>query len=223
MMKEEVILKHYNNENINKELRKMFERAVKDDEYVERFEHGGDFEVLMEDIDKTLKYVENGYRGKLYLNSNMWYICQETLINILALYGLKLIGTDKCTENEEVIVIRKPLREKIFEKMQEYGWNLGNNTYKDFADMYDIHYGFIDSLYDYFREQEEIGKSIDLNDISVSGFEDMITFMSDFLRALNDIDKPKTKEDKIREYITSRNIQYDLVGEDLLAILDEEE
>ena len=33
----------------------------------------------------------------------------------------------------------------------------------------------------------------------------------------------KTKEDKIREYITSRNIQYDLVGEDLLAILDEEE
>ena len=62
-----------------------------------------------------------------------------------------------------------------------------------------------------------------MNDISASGFEDMITFMSDFLRALNDIDKPKTKEDKIREYITSRNIQYDLVGEDLLAILDEEE
>ena len=124
---------------------------------------------------------------------------------------------------EEVIVIRKPLREKIFEKMQEYGWNLGNNTYKDFADVYDIHYKFIDSLYDYFREQEEIGKSIDLNDISEEGLFETIVFMSDFLRALNDIDKPKTKEDKIREYITSRNIQYDLVGEDLLAILDEEE
>ena len=39
----------------------------------------------------------------------------------------------------------------------------------------------------------------------------------------NDIDKPKTKEDKIREYIMSRNIQYDLVGEDILKILDEEE
>ena len=124
---------------------------------------------------------------------------------------------------EEVIVIRKPLREKIFEKMQEYGWNLGDNTYKDFADVYDIHYGFIDSLYDYFREQEEVGKSIDLNDISEEGLFETIVFMSDFLRALNDIDKPKTKEDKIREYITSRNIQYDLVGEDLLAILDEEE
>lgn len=221
-MKEEVILKHYNNENINKELRKMFERAVKDDEYVERFECGGDFEVLMEDIDKTLKYVENGYRGKLYLNSNMWYICQETLINILALYGLKLVGTDKCTENEEVIVIRKPLKEKIFEKMQEYGWNLGDNTYKDFADVYNTHYKFIDSCYDYIADCN-MNEPLNMNDISVSGFEDMITFMSDFLRALNDIDTPKTKEDKIREYITRRNIQYDLVGEDLLAILDEEE
>ena len=221
-MKEEVILKHYNNENINKELRKMFERAVKDDEYVERFEHGGDFEVLMEDSDKTLKYVENGYRGKLYLNSNMWYICQETLINILALYGLKLIGTDKCTENEEVIVIRKPLREKIFEKMQEYGWNLGDNTYKDFANVYNTHYKFMEGCYDYIADCD-MDKPLNMNDISASGFEDMITFMSDFLRALNDIDKPKTKEDKIREYITSRNIQYDLVGEDLLAILDEEE
>ena len=37
------------------------------------------------------------------------------------------------------------------------------------------------------------------------------------------ISQKKTKEDKIREYITSRNIQYDLVGEDLLKILDEEE
>ena len=115
------------------------------------------------------------------------------------------------------------MKNKIFEKMQEYGWNLGDNTDKDFADVYDIHYGFIDSLYDYFREQEEVGKSIDLNDISKEGLFETIVFMSDFLRALNDIDKPKTKEDKIREYITSRNIQYDLVGEDLLAILDEEE
>lgn len=216
--KEEVILKHYNNENINRELRKMFEKAVKDDEYVERFECGGDFEVLMEDIDKTLKYVENGYKGKLYLNSNMWYICQETLTNILALYGLKLVGTDKCTENEEVIVIKRPFREKVFEKMREYGWSLGDNTNKDFADVYDTHYKFIEDCYDYIANEP-----LNMNDISASGFEDMITFMSDFLRALNDIDKPKTKEDKIREYIMSRNIQYDLVGEDILKILDEEE
>ena len=222
-MKEEIILKHYNNENINRELRKMFEKAVMDEEYLDRFECGGDFKILMDDIDKTLKYVEGGYKGTLYLNSNIWYVCQETLVHILALYGLKLVGTDKCTENEEVIVIKRPFREKIFNKMKEYGWNLGDNTNKDFADVYDIHYRFIDSMYDYFREQEEIGKSIDLNDIREEGLFETIVFMSDFLRALNDIDKPKTKEDKIREYITSRNIQYDLVGEDLLAILDEEE
>lgn len=30
------------------------------------------------------------------------------------------------------------------------------------------------------------------------------------------------KEEKIREYIMSRNIRYDLVGEDLLAILNDE-
>lgn len=33
----------------------------------------------------------------------------------------------------------------------------------------------------------------------------------------------KSKEDKIKEYILSRNIQYDLVGEDLLEILNGEE
>ena len=123
---------------------------------------------------------------------------------------------------EEVVVIRKPLREKKYKKMQEYGWNLGDNTNKDFADVYDTHYKFIEGCYDYIADCD-MNEPLNMNDISASGFEDMITFMSDFLRALNDIDKPKTKEDKIREYITSRNIQYDLVGEDLLAILDEEE
>lgn len=185
-MKEEIILKHYDNENINKELRKMFERAVKDDEYEERFECGGDFEILMKDIDKTLKYVENGYKGKLYLNSNMWYICQETLINILALYGLKLIGTDKCTENEEVVVIKRPFREKVFQKMIEYGWNLGDNTIRDFEEVYNIHSNFIDSCYDYISEENY---DYSMQDISKHSFESMIDFMSDFMRAMDEIDR----------------------------------
>ena len=217
------MFKEYKDERINELIKKSFELAVRDDEWKLRYLQ--EWNILFEDIDKMLEYVENGYKGELRVNSNMWYILKETLVKILALYDLQLIGEEKVSENELVVPISKigNIKEKIFEKMQEYGWNLGNNTYKDFADVYDIHYGFIDSLYDYFREQEEIGKSIDLNNISASGFEDMITFMSDFLRALNDIDKPKTKEDKIREYIMSRDIQYDLVGEDLLAILDEEE
>ena len=217
------MFKEYKDERINELIKKSFELAVRDDEWKLRYLQ--EWNILFEDIDKMLEYVENGYKGELRVNSNMWYILKETLVKILALYDLQLIGEEKVSENELVVPISKigNIKEKIFEKMQEYGWNLGNNTYKDFANVYDIHYGFIDSLYDYFREQEEIGKSIDLNDISEEGLFETIVFMSDFLRALNDIDIPKTKEDKIREYIMSRNIQYDLVGEDLLEILDEEE
>ena len=217
------MFKEYKDERINELIKKSFELAVRDNEWKLRYLQ--EWNILFEDIDKMLEYVENGYKGELRVNSNMWYILKETLVRILALYDLQLIGEEKVSENELVVPISKigNIKEKIFEKMQEYGWNLGNNTYKDFADVYDIHYGFIDSLYDYFREQEEIGKSIDLNDISEEGLFETIVFMSDFLRALNDIDIPKTKEDKIREYIMSRNIQYDLVGEDLLEILDEEE
>ena len=217
------MFKEYKDERINELIKKSFELAVRDNEWKLRYLQ--EWNILFEDIDKMLEYVENGYKGELRVNSNMWYILKETLVKILALYDLQLIGEEKVSENELVVPISKigNIKEKIFEKMQEYGWNLGNNTYKDFADVYDIHYGFIDSLYDYFREQEEIGKSIDLNDISEEGLFETVVFMSDFLRALNDINISKTKEDKIREYIMSRNIQYDLVGEDLLEILDEEE
>ena len=217
------MFKAYKDERINELIKKSFELAVRDNEWELRYLQ--EWNILFEDIDKMLEYVENGYKGELRVNSNMWYILQETLVKILALYDLQLIGREKVNENELVMPISKigDIKEKIFNKMKEYGWNLGNNTNKDFAGVYDIHYGFIDSLYDYFREQEEIGKSIDLNDISEEGLFETIVFMSDFLRALNDIDTPKTKEDKIREYIMSRNIQYDLVGEDLLEILDEEE
>ena len=210
-------------ERINELIKKSFELAVRDDEWKLRYLQ--EWNILFEDIDKMLEYVENGYKGELRVNSNMWWVLQETLFKVLELYDLELIGEEKVSENELVVPISRVgnIKEKVFEKMREYGWNLGDNTDKDFADVYNIHYIFIDSLYGYFREQEEIGKSIDLNDISEEGLFETIVFMSDFLRALNDIDKPKTKEDKIREYITSRNIQYDLVGEDLLAILDEEE
>lgn len=38
----------------------------------------------------------------------------------------------------------------------------------------------------------------------------------------NNIKVESQKEDKIRQYIMNRNIRYDLVGEDLLAILNDE-
>ena len=111
------------------------------------------------------------------------------------------------------------MKDKIFEKMQEYGWNLGDNTSEDFNRVYDYHYDNLDKWYNYISGEDY---DYTMQDISKSEFSDFVDFMSDFLRAFNEINNKKSKEDKIREYILSRNIQYDLVGEDLLKILDEE-
>ena len=106
-----IMLKHYNNEEINKELEKMLEWGfVRDkDEFKERFECGGDFEILIDNIDKILAYVENDYQGELYLNSNIYWLCEESLVNILKMYGLRLIGEQKVTENEKVVRIDENL------------------------------------------------------------------------------------------------------------------
>ena len=216
------MFKEYKDERINELIKKSFELAVRDDEWKLRYLQ--EWNILFEDIDKMLEYVENGYKGELRVNSNMWWVLQETLFKVLELYDLELIGEEKVSENELVVPISRVgnIKEKVFNKMMQYGWDLGDNTYKDFANVYNTHYKFMEGCYDYIADCD-MDKPLNMNDISASGFEDMITFMSDFLRALNDIDNKKSKEDKIREYITSRNIQYDLVGEDLLAILDEEE
>ena len=194
------MFKEYKDERINKLIKKSFELAVRDDEW--KLRHLQEWNILFEDIDKMLEYVENGYKGELRVNSNMWYILQETLTRILALYDLRLIGEEKVSENELVVPISKNgnIKEKIFNKMKEYGWNLGDNTYKSFADVYDIHYGFINSIYDYFRKQEENGKSVNLNDIPENDLFATILFMKDFLRALNELDsetKTSTQEDRM--------------------------
>ena len=194
------MFKEYKDERINELIKKSFEIAVRDDEWKLRYLQ--EWNILFEDIDKMLEYVENGYKGELRVNSNMWYILQETLNRILALYDLRLIGEEKVSENELVVPISKNgnIKEKIFNKMKEYGWNLGDNTYKSFADVYDIHYGFINSIYDYFRKQEENGKSVNLNDIPENDLFATILFMKDFLRALNELGsetKTSTQEDKI--------------------------
>ena len=112
------------------------------------------------------------------------------------------------------------MKNKIFKKMQEYGWNLGDNTSEYFNRVYDYHYDNLDKWYNYISGENH---DYTMQDISKSEFSDFVDFMSDFLRAFNEINNKKSKEDKIREYVSSRNIQYDLVGEDLLEILNEEE
>lgn len=81
------------------------------------------------------------------------------------------------------------MKEKIYNKMVQYGWNLGDNTNKDFEEVFNIHKDFLDSCYDFKCEVEEDNEILNMNDISVSSFEDVLDFMTDFLRALNEVDK----------------------------------
>lgn len=49
-----------------------------------------------------------------------------------------------------------------------------------------------------------------LSDIDTQSFEDMITFMSDFLRAINDIDDTRKVGDSEIDLYNSHNIPYNL-------------
>ena len=185
-MNKGIMLKTYTDERINKELKKCIVKAVKDNEFELRYDKNygmEDFAILLDNIDKMLKYVNNGYKGELRLNSNIWYVCLDTLENILALYDLKLVGEQKVTEEELVIPINKvgKIKAEVFKKMEQYGWNL-----EDFNSVYDIHYDFIDKTYDYIREEDY---NFSMQDISKSSFEQMIDFMSDFLRAFDEVDR----------------------------------
>lgn len=72
------------------------------------------------------------------------------------------------------------MKNKIFNKMKEYGWNL-----EDFNEVYNIHYYNIDDWYEYISGEDY---DYTMQDISKSKFESMIDFMSDFLRAINDLE-----------------------------------
>lgn len=183
------MIKEYKDNRINELIKKSFEVAVRDDEWNIRYLQ--EWNILFEDIDKTLEYVENGYKGELRLNSNIWWVLQETLVQVLKLYGLELVGEERVSENELVVPIKKvgKVKEKVFEKMIQYGWNLGENELEDFGNVYDIHKGFLDSCYDFKCEVAEDDEILNMNDISVSSFEDMLDFMTDFLRALDEVDK----------------------------------
>lgn len=96
-------MKIYEDERINELIKKSFEMATKDEEWNIRFLN--EWNILFEDIDKMLEYIKNGKQGRLFVNSNIWWILQETLMQVLKLYNLKLIGADKVTEEEEVVSI----------------------------------------------------------------------------------------------------------------------
>ena len=185
------MIKEYKDERINKLIKKSFELAVEDDEWNLRYLQ--EWNILFEDIDKMLEYVNNGYKGELRVNSNMWYILNDTLCAILKLYGLELIGEERVSENELVVPIKEvgKVKEEVFNKMIQYGWNLEDNKLEDFNNVYNIHKDFLNSCYNFKCEVEENNEILNMNNISVSSFEDMLDFMTDFLRAFEEVDKER--------------------------------
>jgi len=182
------MIKEYKDERINELIKKSFERAVKDDEWQIRYLQ--EWNILFEDIDKMLNYINNGCVGELRVNSNMWWVLQETLAEVLDLYGLELIGEKRVSENELVIPKKdNQIKKRIFDKMIEYGWNLGYNDYADFYNVYAIHKDFLDNTYDLVHEFVDYNEKFDMNKIDFQSFSDMLDFMTDFLRALNEVDK----------------------------------
>ena len=76
------------------------------------------------------------------------------------------------------------MKNKIFDKMIEYGWSL-----EDFDDVYNLHYNFIDGVYTYMNDCYNAFHAVDMNKLNENKTWDMVCFMSDFLRAINDLDK----------------------------------
>jgi len=95
------MFKIYENEKINELIKKSFEIAVKDDEWQIRYLD--EWNILFEDINKMLDYVNNGCVGELRVNGNMWWVLRETLVGILDLYDLEMVIEERVTENELVI------------------------------------------------------------------------------------------------------------------------
>lgn len=83
------------------------------------------------------------------------------------------------------------MKEKIYKVMKTYGWNLGSNTYDDFNSIYDLHFNRIDNWYNGLAKKDY---DFDMKDINKQDFSDMIAFMSDFLRALNEVERESNND-----------------------------
>lgn len=80
------------------------------------------------------------------------------------------------------------MKKKIFNKMKDYGWSL-----EDFDEVYDYHYDFIDKLY----ERNKDNDTVDFDYISHGVVWDTICFMSDFLRAINDLESELNEHESV--------------------------
>ena len=105
-------MKVYKDERINTILSNLEFDMKKDEEYNYR-DVDSDLKEVCNSIDNVLDYVDNGYKGKLYLNSNIWQVCYEALVHVLNLYDLKFIGSEKVTEREEIITVNEYIEKEL--------------------------------------------------------------------------------------------------------------
>lgn len=73
------------------------------------------------------------------------------------------------------------IKQKIFDKMMEYGWNLGYNTYEDFDKVFELHKKQIDDRWELLEENYGV-----LTDSERERELEGLRFITDFLRAIND-------------------------------------
>lgn len=78
------------------------------------------------------------------------------------------------------------MKEKIYNKMIEYGWNLGDNNYEDFDKVYELHNKRINKEWEKLEEIVCNG-----NELTLEQDKELETlqFMTDFLRAIDDLNK----------------------------------
>lgn len=79
------------------------------------------------------------------------------------------------------------MKNKIFNKMKEYGWNL-----EDFNEVYNIHERRLNNEFDYMRELD------DFTDMGQELRFETLCFITDFLRAINDLESENNEIQNIR-------------------------
>lgn len=122
-------MKQYNDSRINTILANLELEMKHDDEYSYR-DIDYEWKEVYKNVDKIVAYVSNDYKGNLYLNSNIWQPCLESIDEILKIYNLKFIGSDKITEHEKVISADEYISNQL-EKM-----NITPNTPDDLIQGY---------------------------------------------------------------------------------------
>ena len=85
------------------------------------------------------------------------------------------------------------MKEKIFNKMKEYGWNLGDNNYEDFDSVYELHNKRINKEWEKLEEIVCNGSELTLEQDKEL---ETLQFITDFLRAIDDIDTRAIIEEK---------------------------